>query len=133
MSSNNQLSMNEFLDLSPTTKKDVLAQRSEQFFTQAFNWYVNAETLRRQKVPRARLAAHQRQIDESLANAQQALDSMQITDELMEEMLPLEHMNADLYDTSPVTLDSMSELVSLRDLEQARNGSLRRGNGGEEE
>lgn len=124
--SSNQLSMDEFLDLSPMTKKDVLAQRSEQFFTQAFNWYVNAETLRRQKVPRARLAAHQRQIDESLANAQQSLDSMQITEELMEEILPLEHSTT-FRDENDLTLDSMTELVSLRDLERERNGFVNNG------
>lgn len=77
--------ISDFDDLPREAKRRILEQRLQQYYEQAWSWFVDAETIRRQKVSSKDEQAKQQRLDASLANAKQHLECMYITRDLIEE------------------------------------------------
>ena len=98
----------EFEQLSGDVKRRVLQERYEHFFAQAWSWYMNAQTLLRQRVPRARKTAQEHEVSLSMDNARKNLESMQITAELLQE-----YCGSPESAPEPLTLETMNDLITL--------------------
>lgn len=97
-----------FEQLSLDVKRQVLQERYDHFFSQAWSWYMNAQTLLRQRVPRAHKTRQEHEVTSSMANAQKNLESMQITAELLQEYCGETESTPE-----PLTLETLNDLITL--------------------
>jgi len=107
----------EFAELSIETKRQILQEQIDSYFSQAFAWKVKAMVLRRQKGYIAKKALREREVNVALNNAQANLESMQILLDLVDELLPIEESSES--PQSEITLETLTDQMSLEEIENA--------------
>lgn len=106
--------LEEFANLPLSIKRQVLQERYEQFFSQAWNWFMDAETLRRQAIPISQKQHQQSKVDISIHNASVNLDCMRITRQLISEYASDEQEKKEV--SPQYILESLVENIRLADL-----------------